>query len=394
MRRTRNSRSARLRFAALATALALGAALGACSPGAPSAPSPGTSGDEADPQDGAASPAPLPSGELVSASPDDLRLGVAVAGGGHHLETGLGSGTALADETYASLVAENFTSLSPENQLKWEWLRPERETFDFAAADELVAFAQEHGLAVRGHTLFWHSQNPAWLTSGELDDDELREVLREHVETVVGRYAGQIEQWDVANEIFDDQARLRTQDNPFLGRFGVEIVADVFRWAHEADPEAVLFLNDYAIESIGPKSDAYFELVQELLADGVPVHGMGFQGHLSMKYPKPGDMRENLERFAELGLEVAVTEADVRMAVEDGVASPEDLAAQAGYYEVMLDACLEVDSCRSFTVWGLSDAFSWVPFFFAGEGAATLLDEEYRVKPAYVALVDRLATGR
>ena len=258
----------------------------------------------ADGVDGADAPssAPLPAGELVAATPPDLAIGVAVAGGGHHLEAELGSASALANETYAGLVAANFTSVSPENQLKWEWVHPQRDTYDFEAADELVDFAQAHGLDVRGHTLLWHSQNPAWLTSTELTDDELREVLREHIETVVGRYAGRISQWDVANEIFDDSAALRTEENPFIARFGVEIVADAFRWAHEADPDALLFLNDYSIESPGPKSDAYFELAQELLADGVPLHGMGFQGHLSMAYPKPGGMTENLARFADLGL--------------------------------------------------------------------------------------------
>ena len=347
-----------------------------------------------EPDAGQSSPAPLPAGELVEAAPADLAIGVAVAGGGHHLDAGLGGGSALADATYADLVATNFTSVSPENQLKWEWVHPERDTYDFEAGDELVEFAEAHGLEVRGHTLLWHSQNPAWLTSADLTDDELREVLRDHIETVVGRYAGRIAQWDVANEIFDDSAALRDEENPFIERFGIEIVADAFRWAHEADPEALLFLNDYSIESLGPKSDAYFELVQDLLADDVPVHGMGFQGHLSMLYPKPGGMTENFARFADLGLQVAVTEADVRMAVDGGTASAEDLAAQGDYYVEMLDACLAVATCQSFTVWGLSDAFSWVPYFFEGEGAALLLDDDYAVKPAYSALVELLAAGR
>ncbi len=345
---------------------------------------------------GAPSSAPvLPQGELLAAAPTDLVIGMAVAGGGHHVDTPLGTGSPLADETYARLLAANFSSVTPENQLKWEWVHPERDRYDFEVADEIVEFAEANGQVVRGHALLWHSQNPSWLTAGSFSDDELREVLREHITTVVGRYAGRVAQWDVANEIFGDDAALRTRENPFLARFGIDIVADAFRWAHEADPDALLFLNDYAIEGGGPKADAYLALAEELLADGVPLHGMGFQGHLSTQYAKPGGMAENLARFAALGLEVAVTEADVRIPVDDdGVASADDLAVQADYFRVMVDACLVVETCRSFTVWGLSDAFSWVPFFFAGEGAATLLDEELGIKPSYTAVAEELAAGR
>ena len=411
----RNSRVAGLRGVLTWTALvAIGLVITGCSdgsaapggsPASPEVPAtepdagPGEqSGGQGEPGSGEGetpSSAPLPDGELVAAAPSDLAIGVAVAGGGHHAAGALARASALADATYAGLVAANFTSVSPENQLKWEWVRPERDTFDFEAADALVDFAESNGLEVRGHTLLWHSQNPAWLTAQEFTDAELRELLRDHIATVVGRYAGQIAQWDVANEIFDDEAKLRMEENPFIARFGIEIVADAFRWAHEADPDALLFLNDYSIESLGAKSDAYFELAQDLLADGVPLHGMGFQGHLSMAYPKPGTMTANFSRFADLGLEVAVTEADVRMSVDDdGAASAGDLAVQSEYFVELLDACLAVESCRSFTVWGLGDAYSWVPHFFSGEGAATLLDDEFAVKPAFTALAERLAAGR
>ena len=338
--------------------------------------------------------ASLPAGELLAAAPADLVIGMAVAGGGHHVDTPLGTGTGLADETYADLLAANFSSVTPENQLKWEWVHPERDRFDFEAADEIVEFAEANDQVVRGHALLWHSQNPAWLTAGDLSDTELREVLREHITTVVGRYAGRIAQWDVANEIIGDDGQLRTLENPFIERFGIEIVADAFRWAHEADPDALLFLNDYSIESAGVKSDAYLELATELLAEGVPLHGMGFQGHLSTQYPQPSGMAANFERFAAIGLEVAVTEADVRIPVEGDVADAAALELQADYFEALLESCLAVESCRSFTVWGLSDAHSWVPFFFAGEGAATLLDAGFAVKPAYGALEAVLAAGR
>src|SRR5690606_8893836 len=130
-------------------------------------------------------PAPsLPAGELLAAAPDDLVIGMAIAGGGPHVDTPLGTRTALADETYAELVATNFSSVTPENQLKWEWVHPEPDRFDFEAADAIVDFAAANGQVVRGHALLWHSQNPAWLTAGDLSDTELRETLREHITTV------------------------------------------------------------------------------------------------------------------------------------------------------------------------------------------------------------------
>ena len=150
-------------------------------------------------------------------------------------------------------------------------------------ADAIVDFAEEHGQAVRGHALLWHNQNPDWLEQADLGADELRELLRDHIATVVGRYAGRIHQWDVANEIFDDRGELRLDDNLWLRELGPDVVADAFRWAHEADPGAELFLNDYNVESINVKSSAYLDLIRGLLADGVPVHGFGVQGHLGIQ---------------------------------------------------------------------------------------------------------------
>ena len=157
--------------------------------------------------------------------------------------------------------------------------------------------------------------------------EEARDVLEDHIRTVVGRYAGEIYEWDVANEIFQDDwdaggVRLRTEANPFLKACAedpVALIGDAFRWAHEADPEAVLFLNDYNAEGINNKTDAYYALAQELLADGAPLHGFGAQGHLSLMYGFDESIQANFERFAALGLKVAVTEADVRMPLgEDG----------------------------------------------------------------------------
>ncbi|MFI8191498.1 endo-1,4-beta-xylanase [Streptomyces sp. NPDC085946] len=331
---------------------------------------------------------------LRSAAPEGFYVGTAVAGGGHHLEQDYPD-PFTSDKEYRKILGRQFSSVSPENQMKWEFLHPERDRYDFKAADAIVAFAERHGQVVRGHTLLWHSQNPAWLEQGDFSKEELRAILREHITTVVGRYAGRIQQWDVANEIFDDRGTLRTQDNIWIRELGPGIVADAFRWVHEADPKAKLFFNDYGVESVNAKSNAYYALTQDLLAQGVPVHGFSVQAHLSTRYGFPGDLEQNLRRFDALGLETAVTELDVRMDLpESGVPTDAQQKQQADYYRRALSACLAVEGCNSFTIWGFTDKYSWVPVFFQGEGSATVMTEEFDRKPAFYALRSTLKAAR
>jgi endo-1,4-beta-xylanase len=348
-------------------------------------------GDGRHPEAGAVDQVPLELGQPAGA------VGSAVAGGGHHL-TQPYPPPFTHDRRYRRILAAEFNSVTPENQLKWEFVHPQPGEYNFTApdgADAIVRFARWHRQHVRGHTLVWHSQNPAWLEQGNFTPSQLRRILRDHIFTVVGRYKGRIQQWDVANEIFDDQGNLRLQENIWLRELGPGIIADAFRWAHRADPKAKLFFNDYGVESINAKSNAYYQLIQQLLAQGVPVHGFAPQGHLSIEYPFPGDLEANLQRFDDLGLATAITEIDVRMELgADGVPTQAQLQQQADYYRRALQACLNVDGCRSFTLWGFTDRYSWVPVFFPTEGAATVMWENYERKPAYYAVRATLAAAR
>lgn len=325
---------------------------------------------------------------LADSAPDGFFVGVAVGGGGH-----LGMRTPEDDPVIGDLVSTQFSSVTPENAAKWEVLRPTRDEFAFGALDAIVDAAEAGGQRVRGHTLLWHSQNPSWLTAGTFTPEELRELLHEHVTTVVGRYAGRIAEWDVANEIFTDDGELR-QENPWIAALGPEIVADAFRWAHEADPDARLFLNDFDMESPGPKVDAYLALVADLQAQGVPVHGMGIQGHLSTQFGSPTSLQTVIEKFTALGLDVEITELDVRMPVSGDGPSQADLRGQGQYYADAAAACLAVERCTGITVWGVSDRNSWVPMTFPGEGAALMFDEDAAPKPAFEMFRDSLAAGR
>ncbi|TRV78239.1 endo-1,4-beta-xylanase [Streptomyces sp. 130] len=313
------------------------------------------------------------------------------------LRSGVRIGTAvdmaaLADDApYRAKAASEFSSVTPENVMKWEVVEPNRGQYDWKEADKLVDFARANGQLVRGHTLLWHNQLPAWLTTGDFTADELRAILRKHITDEARHFKGRIWQWDVVNEAFNDDGTLR--DSIWLRKLGPGYIADAFRWAHAADPKAKLYINDYNIEGVNAKSTALYDLVVKLREQHVPIDGVGIQGHLSVQYNAPHDIAENMKRFDALGLETAITEADVRVPMPSDSTKQE---AQAEGYDVLLRGCLLTRKCTDFTVWGFTDKYSWVPDTFEGEGAANLFDEDYRPKPAYSALRDDLllAAGR
>jgi endo-1,4-beta-xylanase len=320
------------------------------------------------------------------------------------------------DPRYRQLAASEFSSVTAENAMKWESLEPIRGTYDWAAADELVEFAKRNRQSVRGHVLVWHNQLPAWLTSGVADGtiskQELRELLRKHITTVVNRYKGKIWQWDVVNEAVSDP-----WDTPstlhykgfWAQNLGPDYIADAFRWARAADPKALLFYNDYNIEAFGSgnpaddKTQFVYDMAKGLRARGVPIDGVGSQGHLGTQYGNFDTLQVTaaLKRFAALGLATAFTEVDVRSQMTEGVQAGNSeeinprLQASAANFSVLMKACLAVRTCLSYTVWGFSDKYSWVPGWFNDppEGLATIYDENYQPKRAYQELKSEARTG-
>ncbi|HEY3751529.1 MAG TPA: endo-1,4-beta-xylanase [Pseudonocardiaceae bacterium] len=309
----------------------------------------------------------------------------------------------LDNPQYAQTAADQFSAVTPGNEMKWQVVEPEQGVFDWSGADRLVAFAQAHGDLVRGHVLLWHNQLPTWLTdgvaNGTISNAQLLDLLHQHITTEVSRFKGKIWQWDVANEFFTDTNPSQLNPDDFwISHLGTGVIADAFRWAHAADPKALLFYNDYNIggeDGSNAKSDAAFAFVKQLKAEGVPISGVGDQGHLDTQFGFPTQLRQDLQRFADLGLKVAITEADVRTFVNNATdqVPTNTLApsAQAFYYDGMLKACLAVRSCISFTVWGFGDIDSWVPGTFAGEGAAAVYDVNLQPKAAFTALQQDLA---
>ncbi len=294
------------------------------------------------------------------------------------------------DANYRSILTREFDMLVPENAWKFQYVHPTRHNYDFSQVDALMAFAKSNNMQMRGHPLAWHHLIPSWVEKGNFTRDEWMAILREHIQTLMGRYRGQIPIWDVVNEAINRDGSLR--DTIWLRHIGPEYIDLAFRWAHEADPQARLFYCDYGTEELGQKSDAVYDLVRGLLQRGVPVNGVGFQAHLGLSYaPKLEPLAENFQRLGELGLEVQFTELDVK--VQDGTGSWEKrLAEQAKVYAGLLQTCLQAKSCTAFTTWGFTDRYSWIGDLTGLGEAPLLFDKSYRPKAAYKAIQQVLSS--
>lgn len=295
--------------------------------------------------------------------------------------------TDASGTTLRTILARDYSMVWSGNFLKFSTLRPTQNTFQFQWADSMVAFAEANSLAVRGHTFVWHNQLPAWLTGGSWTSSQVDSILREHLTTVMGRYQGRIRIWDVVNEVLDDNAALRSTF--WLTQLGPDYIERAFRLARGADSTALLFYNDYNIEGLNAKSDATYAMISALRARGVPIDGIGMQGHFQVgRLPSAQDLATNFTRFAQLGLKIQITELDIRMPVP---ATNQNLAQQALDYRTIVNACLQTSACDAIVLAGVYDGDSWVPSTFPGEGAALLLDELFYPKPAYTAVYNLLA---
>jgi len=267
--------------------------------------------------------------------------------------------------------------VTAENAMKWDATEPSRGQFNYSGGDQVVNTAVQNNQQVRGHTLVWHSQLPGWVSG--LDATNLRQAMNNHIANVAGHYRGKVIHWDVVNEAFEENGTRR--QSPFQQRLGDGYIAEAFRAARAADPTAKLYYNDYNIEGQNAKSNAVFSLVQSLKQQNL-IDGVGFQGHFQLN-GLPGDLQANLQRFANLGLDVMYTEVDVRIQTP---ADSNELNQQASNYTTITRACLAVSRCVGIVVWGIPDKYSWVPSVFPGWGAPLLFDDSYGRKPAYNAV--------
>lgn len=279
----------------------------------------------------------------------------------------------------AGLVLQQFNSVTPENAMKMGPIQPREGQFFWRDADSIAAFAQRHGLKMRGHTLVWHSQAPVWFFTTSAGDTVSREVLlqrmKDHITAVVNRYKGKVYAWDVVNEVISDNPRELYRQSPFLRIIGEDFIEQAFRFAHEADPSALLFYNDY--NEIDPvKREKIFQMVRRLKEKGVPIHGVGLQGHWAINEPSSGQLDSTLSRFAQLDLPIHITEIDIsvypkehnareaKSGDKDTTFSAAREAAQIEKYRMCFELFRKYDKhITSVTFWNISDRHSWLDNF-------------------------------
>lgn len=336
---------------------------------------------------------------------DDFKVGVALG------SSVVGGGQVQAEK----LAARQFSSLTPENEMKWQALHPAPDRYHFKAADAFVAFSRRHRMELVGHALVWHSQTPDWVFQDKdgqaLDREALLARMREHIHTVVGRYRGKIKGWDVVNEALSDGGPDLLRDSPWRRIIGDDYLDHAFRFAREADPEAELYYNDYGLED-PRKRENCLKLLRGLSERGVPVDGVGTQSHFHLHHPPLAEVDKTITALAGLGLKVMVTELDVDVLPSRGdhgiadinrheKAEPaldpypgplpdplqEELARRyAGLFQVYLR---HRDSITRVTFWGLDDGRTWLNHFpIRGRTNHPLLfDRALKPKPAFHSVV-------
>ena len=287
-----------------------------------------------------------------------------------------------SNSTITNLAGQQFDMVTPGNEMKWDTTEPSNGSYNFGPGDGVVSFAKAHGMRVRGHNLVWQNQLPSWVSNLPLN--QVQQAMESHITTEASHYKGQVYAWDVVNEPFNGDGSFVS--DVFYRAMGSGYIADALRTAHAADPGAQLYLNDYSIEGENAKSNAMYSLVQSLLAQGVPINGVGFESHYIVGQV-PSSLLANMQRFAALGVNVAVTELDDRIQLPASTAS---LNQQATDYATVVRDCLQVSRCVGVSQWGVGDADSWIPGTFPGWGAATMYDQNYQPKPAYSATLSAL----
>jgi endo-1,4-beta-xylanase len=372
--------------------------------------------------------------ESISAVPNTTPINDPNKGLKDYLKKYFKVGVAVARQSISrdsALIIKEFNSLTPENDMKPGVLHPSENTWNWKNADDIMAFAERHKIAVRGHNLLWHTQDARWMFTGPDGKPASKELvlqrLRDHIHAVVGRYKGKIYAWDVVNEAVDDGPDstkiYRTERTPWWTLFqGPEFIDAAFRYAREADPKVKLYYNDYSSESVN-KHRKIYKLVKRLKDNGVPIDGVGFQAHWKVNSPTPAALRTALDEIISLGLDVQFTELDVDIRVPAALTpnaapaattTPATVPVDPGYtaelealqiaqYKKMFDVMKEYKKhISSVTFWNVTDRSSWLDNRAQGGGAATstagriprkayplLFDVDGNRKKAYWAVVNK-----
>ena len=305
----------------------------------------------------------------------------------------------------AEFILKNFNSLTPENAMKMGPIHPEENRYFWTDADSIVNFAQHHNLKVRGHNLCWHEQAPNWMfknaDGSQVTKEFLFKRLKDHIYTVVKRYKGKIYVWDVVNEAIDDDSTKYLRNSEWYKICGEDFIIKAFEYAHEADPDAKLFYNDYNTER-PEKTERVYRLVKSLVDKKVPIHGVGLQGHWSIFEPSEQELKYTIDKFSSLGLEVQITELDMsvykwekerrqKRADESDEYTADLQQKQTEQYQKVFKIFREnKDKLTSVTFWNITDKYTWLDNYPVPgrKNYPLLFDANYQPKQAYWSVVN------
>ncbi len=305
----------------------------------------------------------------------------------------------------SALIVDHFNSITAENAMKMGPIHPKEDEYFWKDADAIADFASKHRLKMRGHTLCWHTQVPTWIFKDAQGDTVTKQVLlqrlKDHITTVVNRYKDRIYAWDVVNEVIDDNDTVVFRNTAWYRICGEEFISKAFEYAHAADPKAILFYNDYNTEN-PKKREKILQMVKKMKAAGVPIHGVGLQGHWSISNPSREELERSIQQFSALGLQVQVTELDVsvyagrqggqmiRNQNRDSINpfTPEMEQAQREKYKMIFEVFRQYkNQLTGITFWNLSDRYTWLD----GRGRKNyplLFDMNRKPKKAYYDVVE------
>ncbi|KAI0034220.1 endo-1,4-beta xylanase [Vararia minispora EC-137] len=336
-------------------------------------------------QDGSATTTSATSGAALPTGTSTAKLHLLAQAAGKLYFGSATDNPELSDPTYVNLLSDSamFGQITPGNSMKWDSTERSQGSFTFAGGDTVVALAHANGQLVRGHNCVWHNQLPSWVSGGTFTAAQLTNIVQTHCSVCpsnVFRYA-----WDVVNEPFNEDGTWRT--DVFYNVLGAGYVTIALNAARSADPTAKLYLNDYNIEGSGAKATAMQNLVRSLKAAGTPIDGVGLQAHFIVGSVPP-TLQTNIQAFIALGVEVAITELDIRMTLPATAALYNQ---QKTDYNTVISACKVLSGCIGVTIWDFTDKYSWVPNTFSGQGAACPWDVNFVKKPAYDGIVAGLS---
>ncbi len=287
---------------------------------------------------------------------------------------------------YREIVINEFSSITAENYMKIQHLQPQQGEFVWEHGDYLVDFCRQYNKQLHGHTLLWHNNLPQWILSFQGDSAAWEGLMKTHIQTVVSHFKGRVKSWDVVNEAIDNEDTTHLRKTPWSEHLGEDFVARTFQYAREADPDVLLFYNDYGIENNNKKLAAVLRMVDDFQKRGIPIDGVGLQMHINHKHPVEGIVYA-MNEIVKRGLKVHISELDVSVNpdAKDITINEELLQLQKEKVKAIVQAYSQLPKQYQYalTLWGIADADTWIRSWFKRKDWPLLYDDNYQPKPAY-----------